>query len=68
MDKKQFLELLDKHDWYYNFSDDNRVYDMGYSQSMTILRIIKERPDLEDLYDQYIEYVFNRGTKPTEVA
>lgn len=38
--KKQLKDCLVKHDWYFEYSDDGRVYDRGYSEYQNIIKLI----------------------------
>jgi hypothetical protein len=40
--KKTFKTLLEKHDWYYDFSDDHSVWMKGQSQKQELIRLSKE--------------------------
>lgn len=53
--KLEDLEIrLRKHDWYYMFSDDNRVYLAGEDSLDTIKRAVKELgAEGEALYNKY---------------
>lgn len=51
----EFIELLQRHDWYYQYSDDHRVWQRGQSQWNRI-RAIRE----ENKADLNFEKAFNR--------
>tara|TARA_B100000029_G_C17598462_1_gene964974 strand:- start:3777 stop:3980 length:204 start_codon:yes stop_codon:yes gene_type:complete len=49
-------DLLEKHDWYYTFSDDYKVYRKGVKSEALIKKVVKEvgAPG-ETLYKQYVK-------------
>lgn len=49
---KLFL-LLDAHDWYFNYSDDSRVYRKGQSERSAIIHFIKRHPETVGMHDHY---------------
>ena len=59
--KLQTLEkLLQNHDWFYQYSDDDSVYEQGKFAWYTITEVIKTLKDTgfgkeaDDLYDKYL--------------
>ncbi len=53
MEKKDFIDLLKKHDWYYQYSDDSRVYNKGKKERDYIERIVQIHPEFVELYHLY---------------
>lgn len=54
MNKQDFAQLLEMHDWYYDRSEDPRVYKKGAEQRKTIFRIKAQLgEDGEYLYLKY---------------
>ena len=57
---KTLEELLKNHDWFYQYSDDFRVYSSGQKTWNTINTVIKALKDAgfskeaDDLYDKYL--------------
>jgi tRNA G26 N,N-dimethylase Trm1 len=53
-------EKLQQHDWYYQYSDDHRVWKRGSEQSKVIQNLIKELQELgygdqaEKLFHKYL--------------
>lgn len=53
-------ELLKSHDWFYQYSDDDSVYEQGKSAWYAITEVIKALKDAgfgkeaDDLYDKYL--------------
>ena len=58
MEIEEYKDLLEKHDWYYMFSDDNKVYDNGKNSEENLIKLYKENPELEILYKARIEKYF----------
>ena len=56
---RDFKEACQRHDWYYNYSDDHRVWQKGSKQSAEISSMLKELKE-HGLGDQaeaiYMEY------------
>lgn len=40
--KQQLKDLIIKHDWYFDYSDDNRVYQRGYDELLNIINLRKQ--------------------------
>jgi hypothetical protein len=59
MNLQDFDKLLRSHDWYYQYSDDHRVYLAGERQHDAIRRASKESPDHLKLFDSWTEYFFS---------
>ena len=57
---KTLEELLQNHDWFYQYSDDFSVYERGNRESDTINTVIKALEDAglsdeaNDLYEKYL--------------
>jgi len=51
-------EMLHAHDWYYSFSDDNRVYLSGNAFSNKISNLMEKinSPEAQALYNKYCPY------------
>ena len=45
---KELRELLEHHDWYYNYSDDFRWYKAGQESMNEIHRLIVQSDDVEE--------------------
>lgn len=50
MDKAEFQKLLDTHDWYYDSSDDMRVWTRGSEEERAIKLNMKNNNELYELY------------------
>jgi len=62
MDASEFFSLLEKHDWYYNYSDDHRAWEKGKNESHRLQAIIQEHSLFTRMYLAYSDYMF----KPLE--
>lgn len=51
MNKEEFQQMLDNHDWFYDWTDDGRVWRVGYARHQEILVIAKSSPEFAKLYD-----------------
>ena len=51
----EFVNTLANHDWYYEFSDDHRVYTRGRDQRKTLENQSKDNPLLQEAYNLYVE-------------
>lgn len=53
--KEKFREILKGHDWYYNYSDDHRVWRSGQSTWELIngiLQFYKDDPEFDEIYNE----------------
>ena len=58
MSPSEFFKLLEKHDWYYQYSDDHRAWEKGNSESKRIRAIAQEIPVFLDMYRDYSKFMF----------
>ena len=66
MNKAEFIEVLKKHDWHYEMSDDHREWKRGSESIRAIRGIASQSEELADLFLRYQSAVVNRTEKPTE--
>ena len=59
-----FYDTLRYHDWYYEYSDDHRVWTNGRDNLARIRQIAKESPEHKALFEAYSKYIFDSGEKP----
>ncbi len=62
MDLQEFYDLLKRHDWSFNYSDDHRQWQRGRDQLNQIQYILKQNeddPKYRVLFDQYREWAFD---------
>lgn len=53
MSEEEFLKMLKAHDWYYQYSDDHRVWSKGRAESQAIFAAMKANPELGKIYQEY---------------
>ena len=54
MDKEEFLKVLARHDWFYQYSDDYSVWRRGQEASDRIQGLIQQHPELKEVYTTYV--------------
>lgn len=59
MTAKEFIDSLVKFDWFYEMSDDNRVFKAGEAEKHKIILAIKTNPEFEPLYNNYARHKRN---------
>ena len=62
MDLQEFYDLLKRHDWSFNYSDDHRQWQRGRDQLNHIQHILKQNedePKYRALFDHYREWAFD---------
>jgi len=60
MNKQKFAVMLKNHDWYYQYSDDYKVFCSGRDQLAKIQSIADSDPELKKVYDDYVKQL-NEG-------
>ena len=58
MDASEFFKLLEKHDWFYQYSDDHRAWTKGSDESRRLQSIIQEDDLFTRMYLAYSDYMF----------
>jgi hypothetical protein len=61
MTLQDYYEELDKHDWYYQYSDDSRVYNKGQQNADRLKRISEESPKHKILWEGFCNHMFSGG-------
>ena len=51
--EEQFRLMLSRHDWYYSYSDDNRVWRAGEASWKAIQVMLKEHPEFQSILDAF---------------
>jgi len=65
----EFYDILNKFDWYYDFSDDHRVYMRGEKRKSEILHMVREGGEKFDaLYKAFVAHHFSGTGWNTEKA
>ena len=62
MNLQEFYDLLKRHDWSFEYSDDHRHWQRGrdqLNQIQDILKQNKDNPRNRSLYDQYRAWAFD---------
>ncbi len=59
MNLADFKTKLDRHDWYYYFSDDHRVWCAGEAASKEIIELAKSSDDFKRAYNEAYAIRFN---------
>ena len=61
---QEFYALLERHDWYYDWSDDHRVWRKGTRERNILESLAKENgPEYQTLLEQYRKYMFKANTE-----
>jgi len=58
MEASEFFSLLEKHDWFYQYSDDHRAWERGSTESKRLQSIIQENDMFTRMYLTYSDYMF----------
>jgi len=70
MTPTEFFNRCKNHDWYYDFSDDYRVWQRGTAARDELRRLIAEagadRSVFQAIYDKWRDYMFNGPSWGTE--
>lgn len=65
--KEKFYDMLSKHDWYYQMSDDNQYFLAGAKSESEIYHVIKEHPELVPMFKAFYDHMFNGPAWGTEL-
>ena len=61
-----YYKMLEAHDWYYDFSDDPRVFRAGQGALGKLQTIAKQSQEHLALFNAYKTYVNKKGPRPDE--
>lgn len=61
MTKQELFERCQKFDWFYQYSDDNRVF-VKWNNQEKILREAQKELGVS-IFDDYATYIFSRNSK-----
>lgn len=53
---KEYYAMLEKHDWYYSFSDDYDVFKRGRDQAIQLNHIALNNSEHNKLYMSFLEH------------
>lgn len=59
MSIEEYYKKLEQHDWFYNYSDDHRVWLRGVEQRKELQALCQENDVLTKMYGQYAVYMDN---------
>lgn len=62
----EFYDALARHDWFYEMSDDGRVWRAGVARQKELEKIAETSESHRDLFDRYSASVFSGSTWGTE--
>jgi hypothetical protein len=63
-----FYDALERHDWHYAMSDDNRVYTAGRKRQAELIEASQLSEAHNSLYEQYSDHVYSGPAYGTEQA
>jgi len=63
---EQFWNVLCRHDWYFQFSDDFSVWKRGAEIEKAVLEMAKQTEIHQQLYDTFHTYNFSGGAFGTK--
>ena len=66
MSLKEFYQLLKRHDWWYEMSDDHGVWRRGQDSLVHIRSIADTSLRHRALYEAYAHYMMRDGEMPEE--
>jgi hypothetical protein len=66
MSLAEYWDELNRHDWYYPYSDDHRVWLRGVKDEQRLEAIAKESPAHQELYDKFAKHHFSGAPWGTE--
>ena len=64
MNIKEYINLLNSHDWYYQYSDDIRIYHKGCEELTNLKTLYRKYPYLKSIYKTWEEYIRGIIDKP----
>lgn len=64
MNKAEFFQACQSHDWYHDFSDDHSAWKRGIAEYQALTAAMQEMPELRPIFRAFSEYHFQNGRKP----
>lgn len=55
--KEEYQDMLEKHDWYYEMSDDSRVYQSGTKNRLNLLQLANSNKEFEQMYKDKLKTI-----------
>lgn len=65
---KEYYQMLDKHDWYFDWSDDGRVWEKGRANNSRLAAISTQSPKHKELWEGFKKHKFTGKPWNTEQA
>lgn len=66
MEEQQFYDLCAKHDWYYQMSDDARVYKNGERERHQLVSNAMNNPPFKAIYEAWCNHMYSGADWGTE--
>jgi len=63
MNVKEFFKLCEDHDWYYQYSDDNRYWTAGERSFKYLTSLTKDNLEFEKIFYDWYSYHFANNNK-----
>lgn len=65
MNLADYYDLLEKHDWFYGYSDDHRAWRKGQAEAHQLFAIAKQSPEHDALYKAYSAHIWSGSSNPS---
>lgn len=62
----EYYDQLERHDWYYEWSDDHGVWERGSADASRLKQISEESPEHKALWDGFNKHKFSGESWGTE--
>ena len=62
----EYWDMLDRHDWYYPFSDDGRTYSAGKRDADRLIKLTMQSPEHAALYEAFEKHHYTGNPWKTE--
>jgi hypothetical protein len=59
-EKDTYINLLRQHDWYYDYSDDDRVWNKGYDERKAMNRLQEKHDPDNKIWNEYAPPMWQR--------
>ncbi len=56
---EEYYDQLDKHDWFYEYSDDHTIWQKGSEERARLQRVSMQSPNHKKLWDGFNQYHFS---------
>jgi hypothetical protein len=67
-DKEIYFEKCRTHDWFYDYSDDYRVWRAGETEHKHLVAAYRYSPELEKIYRAWADFYFEKRLFKPEMA